>query len=121
MYSAIQTVLGEYDQRSAAEMKRMQALTPSEMMKRIDDFLLPVGPATGPSSSRKRRQRPSSRSAPRMDTRRCGSPRRLAPSAARSSPSICTQATSSMRITLREAAFADLVEFKLGDARESLV
>ena len=47
MDSVIETVLREYDQRAAGEMKRMQELPPAEMMKHIDDFLLPVGPATG--------------------------------------------------------------------------
>ncbi len=47
MDAAIETVLHEYDQRAAAEMKQMQALPPAEMMQHIDEFLLPVGPATG--------------------------------------------------------------------------
>ena len=47
MDAAIETLLREYDQRAAAEMKRMQALPPAEMMQHIDEFLLPVGPATG--------------------------------------------------------------------------
>lgn len=41
MDAAIETVLREYDQRAAAEMKRMQALPPAEMMQHIDEFLLP--------------------------------------------------------------------------------
>lgn len=45
MDAAIEAVLREYDQRSAAEMKRMQALQAAEMMQHIDEFLLPVGPA----------------------------------------------------------------------------
>src|SRR5260370_21464257 len=40
-------VVREYDQPAAAEMKRMQALPPAEMMQQIDELLLPVGPATG--------------------------------------------------------------------------
>jgi predicted O-methyltransferase YrrM len=47
MDSAIEAVLGEYEQRSRAEMKRMGELPPAEMMKHIDEFLLAVGPATG--------------------------------------------------------------------------
>ena len=47
MDNAIEAVLREYDSRAEGEMKRMGSLPPAEMMKHIDDFLLPVGPATG--------------------------------------------------------------------------
>ena len=47
MDRAIENVLRDYDQRAEAEMKRMRELPPAEMMKHIDEFLLPVGPATG--------------------------------------------------------------------------
>jgi hypothetical protein len=36
MDAAIETVLHEYDHRAEAEMKRMQALPPAEMMQHID-------------------------------------------------------------------------------------
>ena len=47
MDSAIEKVLRDYDQRAEAEMKRMREMPPAEMTKHIDEFLLPVGPATG--------------------------------------------------------------------------
>lgn len=47
MDSAIEAVLRQYEQRTADEMKRMQELPPAEFTKRIDEFLLAVGPATG--------------------------------------------------------------------------
>jgi len=47
MDNAIETVLRDYDQRAEAEMKRMREMPPAEMAKHIDEFLLPVGPATG--------------------------------------------------------------------------
>jgi hypothetical protein len=40
MDSAIETVLHQYDERAAGEMKRMQELPPAEFTKRIDEFLL---------------------------------------------------------------------------------
>src|SRR5437773_8978284 len=45
MDSAIETVLREYEQRAEGEMQKMLEIGPAEMVKRIDDFLLPVGPA----------------------------------------------------------------------------
>jgi len=45
--SVIETVLREYELRSDAELKQMRELPPAEAMKRIDEFLLAVGPATG--------------------------------------------------------------------------
>jgi hypothetical protein len=36
MDTTIETVLREYDQRAAAEMKRIQSLPPAEMMQHID-------------------------------------------------------------------------------------
>ena len=47
MDSSIEAVLREYDQRAETEMQRMRELPPAEMMAHIDEFLLPVGPATG--------------------------------------------------------------------------
>ena len=47
MDGAIEEVLHEYDARAEAEMKRMGAMAPGDMMNHIDEFLLPVGPATG--------------------------------------------------------------------------
>src|SRR5215469_6185851 len=44
---AIEKVLRDFDRRAEAEMKRMREMPPAEMAKHIDEFLLPVGPATG--------------------------------------------------------------------------
>ena len=96
MDAAIETVLREYDQRAEAEMKRMQALPPAEMMQHIDEFLLPVGPATGQLMNiliRRRRRKLSSRSEPRTDTRRYGWPRRLVRPGVKSSRSMSTPAS----------------------------
>ena len=47
MDRAVEAVLLQYEQRTVDEMKRMQELPPAEFTKRIDEFLLAVGPATG--------------------------------------------------------------------------
>jgi predicted O-methyltransferase YrrM len=47
MSEAFNRVLGEYQARIAAEHELMQSIDPSSMMKRRDEFLLPIGPDTG--------------------------------------------------------------------------
>lgn len=47
MDKEIEAVLAGYDQRAAKELAEMQALTPEEMMRRVDEFLIPIGPDTG--------------------------------------------------------------------------
>jgi predicted O-methyltransferase YrrM len=46
MDKAIETVLEEYDTRAAAEHTLMRSLPPDEVWKRIDEFLISVGPDT---------------------------------------------------------------------------
>jgi predicted O-methyltransferase YrrM len=43
----VEAVLAGYDQRAAKELALMQELTPEEMMRRVDEFLLPIGPDAG--------------------------------------------------------------------------
>ena len=47
MDERIEAVLAEYESRSAEETKAIDALTEPEMLRRRDDFLLPVGRGTG--------------------------------------------------------------------------
>ena len=47
MDAAIEAVLREYEKRHEAELKMMREAPPAELAKRLDEFLLPVGPATG--------------------------------------------------------------------------
>jgi predicted O-methyltransferase YrrM len=44
---AVAAVLEEYQVRAAQEEKLMQELPPEELVRRADELLLPVGPATG--------------------------------------------------------------------------
>jgi predicted O-methyltransferase YrrM len=47
MDAQVRQVLDEYERRAAEEGRLMQSLPEQEAMKRLDDFLLPVGPETG--------------------------------------------------------------------------
>lgn len=47
MNSAFQAVLAEYERRAEDEAQLMRNLAPAEGMRRRDEFLIPVGPATG--------------------------------------------------------------------------
>ncbi|WP_426441901.1 O-methyltransferase [Bradyrhizobium genosp. P] len=43
----VEAVLAGYDQRAAVELALMQELTPEEMLRRVDEFLIPIGPDAG--------------------------------------------------------------------------
>jgi predicted O-methyltransferase YrrM len=47
MESAAKAVLAEYDARMASERALMESLSDEEFGRRLDEFLLPVGPDTG--------------------------------------------------------------------------
>jgi predicted O-methyltransferase YrrM len=47
MDNAIKAVLDQYDRRAARERALMEKLTPEQIMQRVDEFLIPVGPDTG--------------------------------------------------------------------------
>jgi predicted O-methyltransferase YrrM len=47
MDERVKAVLADYERRAAEEEKIIAAASPDEFAKRINDFLLPVGPATG--------------------------------------------------------------------------
>ena len=47
MNGVIETVLNEFHERAAREHALMEALPREEFNKRVDEFLLPVGPETG--------------------------------------------------------------------------
>jgi predicted O-methyltransferase YrrM len=122
--SAIETVLNEYDQRSAAEMKRMQELPPAEMMKHIDEFLLPVGPATGQLMNILIKEA-KAKTILEIGTSHGYSTVWLAEAARATGGKVITLDLHAgkqeyARNALRKAGLADLVEFKLGDARESI-
>jgi predicted O-methyltransferase YrrM len=45
--SRVEAVLAEYDRRSKREMALMNQLPPEEVMRRVDEFLISIGPDTG--------------------------------------------------------------------------
>jgi predicted O-methyltransferase YrrM len=47
MDSKIEAVLARYHERAAKELAVMQALSPDELMKRVDEFLISIGPDSG--------------------------------------------------------------------------
>ncbi len=47
MDTDIEAVLAGYDQRAAKELALLQELTPDEMLRRVDEFLIPIGPDAG--------------------------------------------------------------------------
>jgi predicted O-methyltransferase YrrM len=47
MDKEVEAVLAGYDERAANEFAVMQQLTPEELMRRVDEFLIPIGPDTG--------------------------------------------------------------------------
>src|SRR5579863_4837077 len=44
---AVENVLREFEKRSESEWKRIEKMGRAEMLEHLDDFLLSVGPATG--------------------------------------------------------------------------
>jgi predicted O-methyltransferase YrrM len=124
MDAAIETVLREYDQRSAAEMKRMQELPPAEMMQHIDEFLLPVGPATGQLMNILIKEA-KAKTILEIGTSHGYSTIWLAEAASVTGGKVITLDVHAgkqeyARNALSKAGLASVVEFKLGDARESI-
>ena len=124
MDSAIETVLRQYDQRAADEMKQMQELPPGEFAKRIDEFLLAVGPATGQLMNLLIKEA-KARTILELGTSHGYSTVWLAEAARTTGGKVITLEIHTgkqqyARQALSKAGLADFVEFKLGDARESI-
>lgn len=47
MDNDVKAVLARYDQRAASELAVMQDLSPEQLMQRVDEFLISIGPDTG--------------------------------------------------------------------------
>ena len=47
MDSEVEAVLAHYDRRAAKELAIMQELSPEELMQRVDEFLISIGPDAG--------------------------------------------------------------------------
>jgi len=124
MDSAIEAVLREYDQRAAAEMTRMRELGPAGMAQHIDESLLPVGPATGHLMNILIKEA-KARTILEVGTSHGYSTVWLAEAARATGGKVITLDVHAgkqeyARNALRKAGLADFVEFKLGDARESI-
>ena len=109
---------------SAAEMKRMQALGPAGMMQHIDEFLLPVGPATGQLMNILIKEAKAT-TILEIGTSHGYSTVWLAEAARATGGKVITLDVHAgkqeyARKALGKAGLASLVEFKLGDARESI-
>ena len=124
MDQTIETVLREYDQRAEAEMKRMREMPPADMMKHIDEFLLPVGPATGQLMNILIKEQ-KAQTILEIGTSHGYSTVWLAEAARATGGKVITLDVHAgkqeyARNALKKAGLAELVEFKLGDARESI-
>lgn len=124
MDQTIETVLREYDQRAEAEMKRMREMPPADMMKHIDEFLLPVGPATGQLMNILIKEQ-QAQTILEIGTSHGYSTVWLAEAARATGGKVITLDVHAgkqeyARNALKKAGLAELVDFKLGDARESI-
>jgi predicted O-methyltransferase YrrM len=124
MDAAIETVLREYHQRSDAEMKRMRELPPAEALKNIDELLLAVGPATGNLMNILIKES-KARTILEIGTSHGYSTVWLAEAARATGGKVITLDVHAgkqeyARKELSKASLVSFVEFKLGDARESI-
>jgi predicted O-methyltransferase YrrM len=124
MDPAIEAVLSEYHQRSEAENKRMRDMPPAEMGKHIDEFLLPVGPATGQLMNLLVKET-KAKTLLEVGTSYGYSTVWLAEAARATGGKVITLDVHAgkqehARSALAKAGLASFVDFKLGDARESL-
>ena len=124
MDSAIEAVLRRYEERAAAETKRMQELAPAEFTKRIDEFLLAVGPATGQLMNLLIKEA-KARTILELGTSHGYSTVWLAEAARATGGKVISMDVHPgkqeyARQALSSAGLARFAEFKLGDARESL-
>ena len=124
MDPAIENVLSEYEKRAETEMKRMQTLGPAGMMEHIDEFLLPVGPATGQLMNIFIKEA-KPKVILEIGTSHGYSTIWLAEAARAVGGKVVTLDVHAgkqeyARNMLSRAGLASLVEFKLGDARESI-
>jgi predicted O-methyltransferase YrrM len=122
--SAIEAVLRRYEERAAAETKRMQELAPAEFTKHIDEFLLAVGPATGQLMNLLIKEA-KARTILELGTSHGYSTVWLAEAARATSGKVISMDVHPgkqeyARRALSSAGLAEFAEFKLGDARESI-
>lgn len=121
---AVQRVLDEYEARSAEETKRWNALEWKDFVQERDKFLLAVGPATGRLINLLVKEA-EARVILEVGTSYGYSTVWLAEAARATGGQVITlelhaQKQNYAREQLAQAGLAGLVDFKLGDARESL-
>lgn len=124
MDSSVEAVLREYDQRAETEMQRMRGLAPGEFMSHLDEFLLPVGPATGQLMNLLIKES-KAKSILEVGTSYGYSTVWLAEAARANAGKVTTldlaaNKQAHARGALERAGLADFVEFRLGDARDSI-
>ena len=124
MDNAIETVLRDYEVRAEAEMKRMREIGPLEMQKHIDECLLPVGPATGQLMNILINEA-KAQTILEIGTSHGYSTVWLAEAARATGGKVITLDVHACkqeyaRSALGKAGLVSRVEFKLGDARESM-
>jgi predicted O-methyltransferase YrrM len=124
MDQAIQRVLDEYEVRSEEEERRWQQLEPSSFVDERDKFLLAVGPATGQLLNLLVRQT-KSKVILEIGTSYGYSTIWLAGAASATGGRVITlELHANKQLFARErvhqAGLADFVDFRLGDAQESL-
>jgi predicted O-methyltransferase YrrM len=124
MDPAVRRVLDEYESRSEAEEKRWQQLEPSSFVEERDKFLLAVGPATGLLMNLLIKQS-DSKVILEIGTSYGYSTVWLAEAARETGGRVITLELHAdkqryARDHLIQAGLGDFVDFRLGDAKESL-
>ena len=124
MDRALETVLDAYHERAEAEHARMAALPQAELRKRIDEFLIYIGPTVG-KFLRTLAVGAEAKTILEIGTSYGYSTLWLADAARETGGKVISldvhegkQAYA--RQSLKKAGLADYAEFRLGDARESI-
>lgn len=124
MDRAVEVVLQEYDKRAEAENELLHALPFEELNKRLDEFLLAIGPATGQVLNILIKEA-GSKTILELGTSYGYSTVWLAEAARETggkviSLDVVAEKQQYALASLKKAGLADLVEFRLGDAGELL-
>src|SRR4051812_24795836 len=124
MEQAVETILREYEKRSEEENKRTREFTDASWVKHRDEFLLSVGPATGQLMNLLAKQS-KAKAILEIGTSYGYSTVWLAEAARNNGGRVITldaiaDKQSHARSQLQKAGLAEFVEFRSGDARDSL-
>lgn len=124
MDSSVQAVLDEYHKRDKAESERMKEIPLEELKKRFDEFLLPIGPASGQLLNILIKEA-NCKTILEIGTSYGYSTVWFADAARHTggkviSLDVVADKQQHARASLTKAGLADFVEFRSGDARDSL-